>query len=205
MDERAHARSSQCAAGAAHFDRPRSARIAVKTAAGRSRPRKAPEMPIVENGRSGRGAASLPPVASPARDAPPHRKIAVGTSAGASNGAMSRRRLSLANRSADHAARRPLDSTRREVEVTGGRMAEEVGFEPTEGVNPRRFSRPVQSTTLPLLRRCSADSPPHAILKGRPRPRRFAVRRAVPILPLAQARHPGQPGRGLREAAALGE
>ena len=32
-------------------------------------------------------------------------------------------------------------------------MAEEVGFEPTEGVNPRRFSRPVHSTTLPLLRR----------------------------------------------------
>lgn len=32
-------------------------------------------------------------------------------------------------------------------------VAEEVGFEPTEGVNPRRFSRPVHSTTLPLLRR----------------------------------------------------
>ncbi len=32
-------------------------------------------------------------------------------------------------------------------------MAEKVGFEPTEGVNPRRFSRPVHSTTLPLLRR----------------------------------------------------
>ncbi len=31
-------------------------------------------------------------------------------------------------------------------------VAEEVGFEPTEGVNPRRFSRPVHSTTLPLLR-----------------------------------------------------
>ena len=31
-------------------------------------------------------------------------------------------------------------------------MAEEVGFEPTVGVNPRRFSRPVHSTTLPLLR-----------------------------------------------------
>ena len=31
-------------------------------------------------------------------------------------------------------------------------MAEEVGFEPTEGVNLRRFSRPVHSTTLPLLR-----------------------------------------------------
>ena len=34
-----------------------------------------------------------------------------------------------------------------------GVVAEEVGFEPTEGVNPRRFSRPVHSTTLPLLRR----------------------------------------------------
>ena len=33
-----------------------------------------------------------------------------------------------------------------------GLVAEEVGFEPTVGVNPRRFSRPVHSTTLPLLR-----------------------------------------------------
>ena len=37
-------------------------------------------------------------------------------------------------------------------------MADGVGFEPTEGVNPRRFSRPVQSTTLPpipTIARCS--------------------------------------------------
>ena len=33
-------------------------------------------------------------------------------------------------------------------------MAEEQGFEPWEGVNLRRFSRPVHSTTLPLLRWC---------------------------------------------------
>jgi CRISP-associated protein Cas1 len=32
-------------------------------------------------------------------------------------------------------------------------MAEEVGFEPTEGLRLRRFSRPVQSTALPLLPR----------------------------------------------------
>ena len=32
------------------------------------------------------------------------------------------------------------------------RMAEEVGFEPTEELPLRRFSRPVHSTTLPLLR-----------------------------------------------------
>ncbi len=31
-------------------------------------------------------------------------------------------------------------------------MAEEVGFEPTVRFHARRFSRPVQSTTLPLLR-----------------------------------------------------
>ncbi len=31
-------------------------------------------------------------------------------------------------------------------------VAERVGFEPTEGVNPRRFSRPVLSTTQPPLR-----------------------------------------------------
>ena len=30
-------------------------------------------------------------------------------------------------------------------------MAEEVGFEPTVEFPPRRFSRPVHSTTLPLL------------------------------------------------------
>ena len=32
-------------------------------------------------------------------------------------------------------------------------MAEEVRFELTVGANPRRFSRPVHSTTLPLFRR----------------------------------------------------
>ena len=32
-------------------------------------------------------------------------------------------------------------------------MAEEVGFEPTVDFHLRRFSRPVHSTTLPLLRR----------------------------------------------------
>ena len=31
-------------------------------------------------------------------------------------------------------------------------MAEEVGFEPTVRFHARRFSRPVHSTTLPLLR-----------------------------------------------------
>ena len=31
-------------------------------------------------------------------------------------------------------------------------MAEEQGFEPWEDFHPRRFSRPVHSTTLPLLR-----------------------------------------------------
>ena len=47
---------------------------------------------------------------------------------------------------------------RRNIDInTGNRdsedmVAEEVGFEPTVGVNPRRFSRPVHSTTLPLLR-----------------------------------------------------
>lgn len=34
-------------------------------------------------------------------------------------------------------------------------MAEGVGFEPTVGVNPRRFSRPLHSTALPPLRRVS--------------------------------------------------
>ena len=31
-------------------------------------------------------------------------------------------------------------------------VAEEQGFEPWEDFHPRRFSRPVHSTTLPLLR-----------------------------------------------------
>ena len=31
-------------------------------------------------------------------------------------------------------------------------MAEKEGFEPPEGVNPQRFSRPPHSTALPLLR-----------------------------------------------------
>ena len=37
-------------------------------------------------------------------------------------------------------------------------MAEEVGFEPTVRVNVRRFSRPVHSTTLPLLRQSPSSS-----------------------------------------------
>ena len=36
-------------------------------------------------------------------------------------------------------------------------VAEEVGFEPTEGFHPRWFSRPVHSTTLPLLRAWSLE------------------------------------------------
>ena len=39
-----------------------------------------------------------------------------------------------------------------DLSLVFGSLAEEVGFEPTVGVNPRRFSRPVHSTTLPLLR-----------------------------------------------------
>ena len=35
-------------------------------------------------------------------------------------------------------------------------MAEEVGFEPTVDFHLRRFSRPVHSTTLPLLRQRNA-------------------------------------------------
>ncbi len=35
----------------------------------------------------------------------------------------------------------------------GVKLAEEVGFEPTEGLHPQRFSRPPHSTTLPLFRR----------------------------------------------------
>ena len=38
------------------------------------------------------------------------------------------------------------------VGFQGRCVAEEVGFEPTEGFRLRRFSRPVQSTALPLLR-----------------------------------------------------
>ena len=36
-------------------------------------------------------------------------------------------------------------------------VAEEVGFEPTEDFHPRWFSRPVHSTTLPLLRAWSLE------------------------------------------------
>ena len=31
-------------------------------------------------------------------------------------------------------------------------MADRVGFEPTEGLHPRRFSRPLHSTALPPVR-----------------------------------------------------
>ncbi len=38
-------------------------------------------------------------------------------------------------------------------------MAEEVGFEPTVGVNPRRFSRPVLSTAQSPLRKKELGNP----------------------------------------------
>ena len=44
-------------------------------------------------------------------------------------------------------------------------MAEEVGFEPTVRFHARRFSRPVHSTTLPLLR-SNLPKEPALILKG---------------------------------------
>ena len=37
-------------------------------------------------------------------------------------------------------------------EIHVNKVAEEVGFEPTDDFHHRRFSRPVHSTTLPLLR-----------------------------------------------------
>ena len=42
-------------------------------------------------------------------------------------------------------------------------MAERVGFEPTKGSHPCRFSRPVHSTALPPLHRLG-DIPEHARL-----------------------------------------
>ena len=44
-------------------------------------------------------------------------------------------------------------------------VAEEVGFEPTVRFHARRFSRPVQSTTLPLLR-LGPSNHHHMILKA---------------------------------------
>ena len=44
-------------------------------------------------------------------------------------------------------------------------VAEEVGFEPTVRFHARRFSRPVHSTTLPLLR---SDLPNHSLLILKP-------------------------------------
>ncbi len=35
---------------------------------------------------------------------------------------------------------------------TKEKLAEEKGFEPSEGLHPRRFSKPLPSTTRPLLR-----------------------------------------------------
>jgi hypothetical protein len=54
-------------------------------------------------------------------------------------------------------------------------MAEEEGFEPPEGVNLQRFSRPPHSTTLPLLRSpgCLWD----ATCKRKPRFAAKALRR----------------------------
>ena len=49
-------------------------------------------------------------------------------------------------------------------------VAEEVGFEPTVGFHPRRFSRPVHSTTLPLLRGRNRIAPPARFWKRASRP-----------------------------------
>lgn len=46
-----------------------------------------------------------------------------------------------------------------------GSVAEEVGFEPTEDLHLRWFSRPVHSTTLPLLRQGQRANSALLILK----------------------------------------
>ena len=43
-------------------------------------------------------------------------------------------------------------------------LAEEVGFEPTEGVNPRQFSRLVLSTAQPLFRNLSFNEKARILL-----------------------------------------
>lgn len=62
-------------------------------------------------------------------------------------------------------------------------MAEEVGFEPTVRSHARRFSRPVQSTTLPLLRSGSLS-------------------RAAPILEAAAGKFADAPRRASHKAKA---
>ena len=60
-------------------------------------------------------------------------------------------------------------------------MAEKVGFEPTVRFHARRFSRPVHSTTLPLLRQASPNRA-KVILKE-PYFRRCFARQACDIFP----------------------
>ena len=48
-----------------------------------------------------------------------------------------------------------FESTERDLQNVG-ELADRVGFEPTKGLHPCRFSRPVHSTALPPVRQSSA-------------------------------------------------
>ena len=50
------------------------------------------------------------------------------------------------------ALRKELNRIYSDFTQTGVKKTERVGFEPTDGVNRQRFSRPPHSTTLPPLR-----------------------------------------------------
>lgn len=56
--------------------------------------------------------------------------------------------------------RRATWASQGDLGAVGGLLAEAVGFEPTKGLTPCRFSRPVQSTTLPrfLMPQCTAEA-----------------------------------------------
>lgn len=68
------------------------------------------------------------------------------------------------------------DSNASSRALAGTETTEGVGFEPTVGVTPQRFSRPPQSTTLAPLRRVWVIAIAGRLLPGRP-PRRKSARR----------------------------
>lgn len=80
-----------------------------------------------------------------------------------------------------------LPSGRRRGPKLAAKLAEEKGFEPLEGLHPRRFSRPLSLVTLPQESRGEPASGTRAGTKGG-RPRRLAAAHATASSPAPRRR-----------------
>ena len=117
-------------------------------------------------GRRQAAVEKLPPLSSPGpKPVEPETVRATGTTAVDAIPVCLPKRLARSRASvrfgaqSNHRSREPRkEKTAEKTGVSSTVEAERVGFEPTRNLRPCRFSRPVQSATLPPLRRISLQA-----------------------------------------------